>query len=141
MSSQIAMTLTVEQIQNKYMKWMANLTQDQFAGMCWLVGEFVARASARDYDIENAIGGDRRKIGALKALASFNASPMGMTETRKYIRAIVSDGEVGRIKCRIRALVENDKSELAVDERQRLMRMRGELLALLGSLDDETQEG
>lgn len=74
---------------NKYSHRYANLTEGQIAGMIWLLGEFEARSSPRDWDYDVAYPGERRKIGALRALSEFSRNPMTITEVRHYIHKVV----------------------------------------------------
>lgn len=61
--------------------------------MIWLVGEFEARSGPHQWDYEKEIGGQRRKIGALKALSEFSRKPMTVEEVRQYIREVVRPSE------------------------------------------------
>jgi hypothetical protein len=75
--------LRAELRMGKYTKWAATLTPEQMIGVFWLVGEFASRASASSYDVSEGIGGERRKIGALKCLAAIKHTPMTVDDWRK----------------------------------------------------------
>jgi len=74
----------------KYTKWMAELSLGQLNGLLWLVGEFAARSSADEFPCDDkSYPGDRRKYGALAALARFRREPMTLDQVLAYIRSTV----------------------------------------------------
>jgi hypothetical protein len=83
----VMVTLRDRLADGKYTKKFSNLSDDELAGLLWLVGEFAVRASATDYRIEDArYRAERRKIGALRAIVDFHRAPMGVDDVRRYIR-------------------------------------------------------
>lgn len=83
----------------KYTKWLCDFRDDQIAGLLWLVGEFQARANPADYDPEDvSYPGERRKVGALRAIARFATNPMTLDETRQHIRGCVHSSDAAFLR-------------------------------------------
>ena len=69
----------------KYMRWAANLSDDQMYGLLWLIGEFGIRASEHSFQEIVRVPG-RARTGLLGILEFVHGRPLTQEEAMKAIR-------------------------------------------------------
>ncbi len=132
-------TLSAALRDGKYTDWAAELNETQLVGLIWLVGEFSVRSSGSEFAIDDEVGGQRRKVAALKALASFPEEPMGVHEVRKYITETNREGDRAAVRRRLEgAIVVADRGLEDGDVASSLRFVKNTMATLIKELTDKS---